>query len=97
MPLHQWGAAQKSPTGPGPAGTFPGQEERLKDQTHHNAYGAYELARCVVRGIQDHVPELAERLLDDVGHFDPTMLDDPAKFTLPQSPHMQRAEKPAGN
>jgi lysophospholipase L1-like esterase len=27
-----------------PAGTFPGQDEELKDDTHFNAYGAYELA-----------------------------------------------------
>ena len=35
-----------------PAGTFPGQEAELKDDTHFNAYGAYELARAVVEGIR---------------------------------------------
>ncbi|MCA9081326.1 MAG: rhamnogalacturonan acetylesterase, partial [Planctomycetaceae bacterium] len=54
-----------------PANTFPGQTERLKDQTHHNAYGAYELARCVICGIRDHVPELAKHLATDTGNFDP--------------------------
>src|SRR5262249_17824093 len=35
-----------------PAGTFPGQENELKDDTHFNAYGGYELAQCVVVGIR---------------------------------------------
>src|SRR5207302_2127569 len=35
-----------------PANTFPGQPKELKDNTHFNAYGAYELARCVVEGIK---------------------------------------------
>ena len=35
-----------------PAGTFPGQAADLKDDTHFNAYGAYELARAVVEGIR---------------------------------------------
>ena len=35
-----------------PANTWPGQTEELKDDTHFNAYGAYELARCVVEAIR---------------------------------------------
>ena len=41
------------------------------DNTHHNAYGAYELARCVVEGIKINVPELAAHLAKDIGTFDP--------------------------
>src|SRR6185295_19275208 len=41
-----------------PARTFPGQDRELKDNTHHNAYGGYELARCVVEGIRAQVPAL---------------------------------------
>src|SRR6185312_2096338 len=35
-----------------PAHSFPGQDQALSDDTHFNAYGAYELARCVVEGIR---------------------------------------------
>ena len=44
-----------------PANTFPGQAEPLKDNSHHNPYGAYQLARCVVEGIRH--PRLASREL----------------------------------
>ncbi len=46
-----------------PANTFPGQPQALEDDTHHSAYGAYELARCVVEGIKAQIPELAARLV----------------------------------
>jgi hypothetical protein len=32
-----------------PANTFPGQIKKLEDNTHFNPYGAYELARCIVK------------------------------------------------
>ena len=35
-----------------PAGSFPGQTVALKDDTHHNVYGGYELAKCIVEGIK---------------------------------------------
>src|SRR4029077_9945430 len=31
-----------------PANSFPNQPEELKDNTHFNPYGAYELAECIV-------------------------------------------------
>ena len=63
-----------------PANTFPGQAVALKDDTHFNNYGAYELARCVVEGLKTSAPELAAHLTDDVGPFDPAKPDDPATF-----------------
>jgi lysophospholipase L1-like esterase len=45
------------------------------DSTHHNKYGAYELARCVVEGIRRNNLDLAKFLLKDVGHFDPAHPD----------------------
>ncbi len=41
-----------------------------KDLTHHNAFGAYLLAKCVVEGIKANVPGLAGRLRRDIQHFD---------------------------
>ncbi|MCA9139685.1 MAG: hypothetical protein KDB00_23095 [Planctomycetales bacterium] len=80
-----------------PAHTFPGQDEALKDRTHHNSYGAYELARCVVREIRGKVPELARHLADDVNTFDPRSPDDPDGFHLPPSPIIESPQKPAGD
>ena len=39
-----------------PANTFPGQDKRLSDDTHHSNYGGYDLARCMVEGIKSQVP-----------------------------------------
>ena len=69
-----------------PAGTFPGQNEALKDDTHFSAYGGYELARCVVESIKTNVPQLAKFLANDVAPFDPSQPDDITKWHLPLSP-----------
>lgn len=80
-----------------PANTFPGQQTPLKDDTHHNAYGGYELARCVVEGIKTKVPDLARHLVKDAGPFDPMNPDPPEKVDIPPSPLTGATEKPAGN
>lgn len=80
-----------------PAHTFPGQQKPLADNTHHSAYGAYELARCVVEGIKSQVPELAKRLADDVGAFDPRHPDTIESLHIPASPLTGPTEKPAGS
>jgi len=79
-----------------PAGTFPGQEQELKDDTHFNSYGAYELARCVVEGIKAHRLGLTRYLADDVGTFDPSHPDSLASWHLPPSP-ASTERKPEGN
>jgi len=80
-----------------PANTFPGQTKALEDNTHHNAYGGYELARCVVEGIKAHAPELAKHLVNDAGTFDPAQPDAPEAVEIPASPMTGAPEKPAGN
>jgi lysophospholipase L1-like esterase len=67
------------------AQTFPGQEKELKDDTHFNAYGAYELAQCVVLGIRANRLGIAKYLADDVPAFDPSHPDPPATWSLPAS------------
>jgi hypothetical protein len=79
-----------------PAGTFPGQDAELKDNTHFNAYGAFELARCVVEGIKENKLGLTKYLVDDVPHFDPSHPDAFASWSLPASP-MSTETKPEGN
>ncbi len=80
-----------------PANTFPGQDKPLSDDTHHSAYGGYELARCVVEGIKTNVPALASRLVKDAGTFDPANPDPPEKVEIPASPLRGATEKPAGS
>jgi lysophospholipase L1-like esterase len=68
----------------------PEQSERAfapKDKTHHNNYGSYELARCVVEGIRTSKLDLAKLLADDVKPFDPSKPDPIESFAVPASPH----------
>ena len=66
------------------------------DGTHHDNYGSYELAKCVVEGIrQDKLP-LAKFVVDDFGNFDPTKPDDVNMFEMPASPNVS-AVRPLGN
>ncbi|HEX9975150.1 MAG TPA: rhamnogalacturonan acetylesterase, partial [bacterium] len=68
------------------AGTFPGQNEELNDDTHFSNYGAYELAKCVVEGIKSNQIELEKYLVDDVQTFDPNHPDSFNSWNLPVSP-----------
>ncbi len=67
-----------------------------KDQTHHNNYGAYELAKCVVQGIRDAKLPLADLIADDFSAFDPAHPDFPDTFSLPASPARSNVA-PRGN
>lgn len=67
-----------------------------KDATHHDNYGAYELARCVVEGIKAAKLPLAQHLADDVGSFDPSRPDPVDTFPIPASPGYS-AIKPRGD
>ena len=68
----------------------------FQDGTHHNNFGSYEIAKCVVEGIRENVPDLTKHLADDVKPFDPTKPDDPDAFVMPASP-MKDPTKPDGN
>ncbi|MGA8940452.1 MAG: rhamnogalacturonan acetylesterase [Acidobacteriaceae bacterium] len=76
-----------------PTNTFPDQSEALADNTHFNAYGAYELARTIVQSIQDQKLPLARYLRRPVARFDPAHPDPFSAWTLPPSP-AYTAEKP---
>jgi lysophospholipase L1-like esterase len=69
------------------AGTVPGQDKEIKDNSHFSAYGAYELARCVVEAIRTSDLPLAKQLAADVRPpFDPSHPDDRALIKIPRSP-----------
>ncbi len=80
-----------------PAGTYPGQPKDMKDDTHFCAYGAYELARCVVEGIRSSVPALADRLAPDLTRYNPEMPAGPADFTIPPSAPLSEVRIPDGD
>ena len=73
-----------------------GSKKAFVDNTHHNNYGSYELARAVVEGIKAGVPDLAAKLEPGLPPFDPGRPDPPASFTLPASPGRDPAA-PEGN
>jgi lysophospholipase L1-like esterase len=66
------------------------------DGTHHNNYGSYELAKCVVQGIKDANLDLAKYLIDDLPAFDPSHPDPFENVHIPASPIRDPA-RPAGN
>jgi lysophospholipase L1-like esterase len=54
-----------------------------RDATHHDNYGAYELAKIVVQGIRDNKLDLAKYIVDDFKGFDPTKPDPVDKLFIP--------------
>jgi len=68
------------------ANSIPGQTTELKDDTHFSTYGAYELARCVVRGIVDANLPIAQHLLPHKVSFSPSQPDPIASLYWPLSP-----------
>ena len=69
-----------------PAKSFPHQDQAISDDTHFNSYGAYELARCVVRGMREAKLPLVEFLRPDAAAFDPARPDPQPLFHLPATP-----------
>lgn len=79
-----------------PAGTFPGQDKALEDNTHFNPYGGYEIAKCVVQGIINiHLP-IKKYIVKDFKGFNPKNPDGFDKIRIPQTPFSSTV-KPDGN
>jgi len=66
------------------------------DGTHHNNYGSYELAKCIVSGIQENHLPLAQYISPDFKGFNPANPDPVATFYMPDSPEHSTV-KPLGN
>ena len=64
------------------------------DGTHHNNYGSYELARCIVAGIRANKLGLMKYLVTDLGAFDPSHPDSMDAFRLPASPQRTQIKPP---
>jgi lysophospholipase L1-like esterase len=65
------------------------------DGTHHNNYGAYELAKCVLEGVRQNQLDLVKHFAADVKPFDPAKPDLPDEFMVPASPATS-STRPAG-
>jgi lysophospholipase L1-like esterase len=65
------------------------------DNTHHNAYGSYELAKAVVSGLRRLNLPVARYVVDDFA-FDPAHPDPVSAFAVPASPVVAR-ERPLGD
>jgi lysophospholipase L1-like esterase len=66
------------------------------DGTHHNNYGSYELAKCVVEGIRANRLTIMKYLADNLAVFEPHRPDPFETFKVPASPQ-QTTVKPLGN
>jgi lysophospholipase L1-like esterase len=64
------------------------------DKTHHDNYGSYQLAKCIVEGIrQDKLP--IAKYLYDMPPFDPAHPDPVSRFDIPAEPSAN-APRPYG-
>jgi lysophospholipase L1-like esterase len=79
-----------------PANTFPGQEKKLEDNTHFNSYGAWQIAKCVRKGIIDANLDIAKFLIKEIPAFDPAKPDPVENWNWPMST-MVTSSKPDGN
>jgi lysophospholipase L1-like esterase len=75
------------------AETSPGKH----DGTHHSDFGSYELAKCVILGLQQTKLGINQYIVDDF-HFDPAHPDQPSDFKVTPTPRQGTGvDKPPGN
>lgn len=67
-----------------------------QDNTHHNNYGSYQLAKCVVQAIRDSRLNIARHIVDDFGSYDPARPDPLETFAVPASPNFTN-RRPLGD
>ena len=79
-----------------PANTFPGQDKKLEDNTHFNTYGAWQIAKCIVKGIKEAKLGIASALRKDLIPFDPAHPDPVESWNWPMGAYVT-GMKPDGN
>ena len=77
-------------------GSFPGQNRVLADNTHFNPFGAWEVAKLVIFGLQQMNSPLVQHLRADWQDFNPAQPDDPDLFVWYMSAG-SNLTKPDGN
>ncbi|MCR4918705.1 MAG: rhamnogalacturonan acetylesterase [Prevotella sp.] len=78
------------------AGTWPGQETALSDNTHFNPYGAYEVAKMVVMGMKELRLPITQNLRADFTVFSPAVPDAYETFKWVPAQRFE-IKKPDGN
>ena len=78
------------------AGTWPGQDTVLSDNTHFNPYGAYEVAKMVVMGMKELRLPITQNLRADFTVFSPAMPDAYETFKWVPAQRFE-IKKPDGN
>lgn len=79
-----------------PAGTYPGQDKALEDNTHFNTFGAYQVAKCVIEGMRLLNLPIIRHLRDGYSSYSPAAPDDYKAFRWNDSPFIETV-KPDGN
>lgn len=57
-----------------------------QDNTHHNNYGSYQLAQCILLGIRAAGLDLSSHISADFRGYDPARPDSVERFSVPPSP-----------
>lgn len=79
-----------------PAHTYPGQVKAFEDNTHFNAFGAYQISRLIVRGMKALDLPVLKFLKPDFKDLDPANPEDRKTFHWSDSPFIDTV-KPDGN
>ena len=74
----------------------PNLDKAFVDGTHHDNYGSYELAQCIVQGIAESGLGLAKEIVPGFKGFDPAQPDPLESVRIPVSPGPE-GQKPLGN
>ena len=67
-----------------------------RDPTHHNNYGSYQLAKCIVQALRELQWPIANFIVDDFKRFDPAHPDAAETFAIPASPTFTN-QRPLGD
>lgn len=79
-----------------PEGTFEGQTNELKDNSHFSNFGAVQVSKCFVEGIKSLGLDLAKNIRKDVPSFNPAQPDRFEDFVYHPS-HLLSVGKPKGS
>ena len=77
-----------------PAGTY--SNNALKDDTHFNPFGAFEISKCVIMGLKNIKSPIISNLRNDWKDFDPKQPDNLKDFIWVPAPSVDSI-KPDGN
>jgi lysophospholipase L1-like esterase len=78
------------------AGTYPGQDKELADNTHFNTFGAWEVSKCIVMGLKAMGSDICKNLRPWWADFDAKKPDEWQKYSIPAVEKFE-VVKPDGN